>query len=51
MNNENVKFLSQFCLGSISNKFGYVDAKEGFLKGNVYDFSVDYDAAIDKCEY
>ena len=40
-------FPSQFCLGSISNKFDYVDLNEVFLNGNVYDFSVDYDA-IDK---
>ena len=40
--NKNVNFPSQFCLGSISNKFEYVS-----LKGNVYDFSVDY-VAIDK---
>ena len=40
-------FPSQFCLGGISNKFDYVDLNEVFLNGNVYDFSVDYDA-IDK---
>ena len=34
-NSKNVNFPCEFCLGSIS------------LKGNVYDFSVDYDA-IDK---
>ena len=36
-----------FVNGSISNKFEYSDAKEVFLKGNVYDLSVDYNA-IDK---
>ena len=36
---------SQFCLGSISNKFDAVDSKS--LKRNVYDFSVDYNT-IDK---
>ena len=35
---------SQFCLGSISNKFENVDSKKVSFKGNVYDFSVDYDA-------
>ena len=37
-------FPSQFCLGSISNKFDYSDAKEMFLKGNVYDFLIVYGA-------
>ena len=50
VNNKIVNFSSQFCLGSISNKFDYVDAEEVSLKGNIYDFSVDYDA-IDKSEY
>ena len=45
--NKNVNFPSQFCLGSISNKFDYVDSEEVSLKRNVYDFSVDY-GAIDK---
>ena len=45
--NKNDNFQSQFCLGSISNKFDYVDSKEVSFKGNVYDFSVDYDV-IDK---
>ena len=40
-------FPLQFCLGSISNKFDYFDANEIFLKGNVYNFSVDYNS-IDK---
>ena len=39
-NNKNVNFLSQFCLGSMSDKFDYVDSS---LKGNVYDFPADYD--------
>ena len=42
-------FPSQFCLGNISNKFDYVDSEEVSLKGNVYEFSVDYDA-IDKSD-
>ena len=37
-------FTSQFCLRSISNKFDRVDTEEVSFKGNVYDFSVDYDA-------
>ena len=41
-NNGNVNFLSQFCLGSISNKFSNTEAEELSLKENVYDFSVDY---------
>ena len=45
--NKNVNFFSQFCLGSISNKLDYADSKEVSLKGNVYDFSVDYNS-IDK---
>ena len=46
-NNENINFSSQFCIGSISNKLDYVESEEVSLKGNMYDFSVDYDA-IDK---
>ena len=37
-----------FCLGSIYNKFDYIDTEEISFKGNVFDFSDDYDA-IDKC--
>ena len=36
--NKNVNFPSQFCLGSISNKFDSVDSEEVSLKGNVYSF-------------
>ena len=36
--------IYKFCLGSISDKFEYVDAEEVSLKGNEYHFSVDYDA-------
>ena len=46
-NNGNVNFPSQFCLGSISNEFDFADSEEVSFKGNVYDFSVDYNA-IDK---
>ena len=45
--NKNVNFPYQFCLASMSNKFDNVNSKEVSLKGNVYDFSVDYDC-IDK---
>ena len=31
-------------IGSISNKFDYVDSEEISLKGNVNDFSVDYNS-------
>ena len=40
--NKNVNFPNEFCLRGISNKFSYVKAEEVSLKGNVYDFSVDY---------
>ena len=45
-NNNNVNLPSQFCLGSISKN---VESEELSLKGNMYDFSVYYDA-IDKFE-
>ena len=45
--NKNVNFTTQFCIGSISNKFGAIGYREVSLKGNVYDFLVDY-GAIDK---
>ena len=48
-NNKNVNFPTQFCLGSISNGFGATESREVSLKGNVYDFSVDYNA-IDKSD-
>ena len=47
--NKNVNCSSQFCLGSTSNKLDYIDSEEVSLKGNVYDFSVDYDS-IDKSD-
>ena len=46
---DNVNFLTQFCLGSISNGLGTIDSREVSLKENVYDFSVNY-SAIDKSE-
>ena len=45
--NKNVNFPTQFCLGSLFNEFGATDSRELSLKGNVYGFSVDYNA-IDK---
>ena len=33
--NKTNKFLSQFCQGSISNKFDYVDSKKYLLKEHV----------------
>ena len=44
---KNVNFLIQFCLGSIYNGFGVIESRKVFLKGNMYDFSVHYNA-IDK---
>ena len=42
----NFQFLdkTQFCLESISNKFDTVEFREVSFKGNVYGFSVDYNA-------
>ena len=45
--NKSNNFPSHYCLGSISNEFDHADTKEISFKGNVYDFSVDYEA-IDK---
>ena len=42
--NKNVNFLTQFCLGSISNGFSATDSREVSLNGNAYDFSVDYNS-------
>ena len=47
--NKNVNVPTQFCLGSISNGFGATDTREVSLKGNVYNFSVGYNA-IDKSD-
>ena len=48
-NDKNVNFLTQFCLGSISNVFGATESREVSLNGNLYDFSFDYNA-IDKSD-
>ena len=41
---KNVNFPTRFCLGSISNGFSNTESREVSLNGNVYDFSVDYNA-------
>ena len=48
-NNKNGNFPSQFCPRSKSNQFNCVDSEEVSLKGNVYDFSVNY-GFIDKSD-
>ena len=45
----NINFPTQFCLGNISDKFGYVEAEEVSLKIDVCHFSIDYDV-IDKSD-
>ena len=44
---DNVNFLTQFCLGSISNGFSATESRKVSLNENKYDFSVDY-TSIDK---
>ena len=39
-NNRNANFPSQFCLGSISNRFSAIESSEASLNGNVYDVSI-----------
>ena len=46
VSNKNINFPSQFYLGSIPNKFDYFDSEKVSLKGNVYEFSVDYNAKL-----
>ena len=41
---KNVNFQIQFCLGSISYGFCATESSEVSLNGNMYDFSVDYNA-------
>ena len=48
-NDRNVNFLTQVYLGSVSNVFGATESREVSLKGNLYDFSFDYNA-IDKSD-
>ena len=42
--NKNVKFPTQFCLGSISNALCVTESREVPLNEKVYDFSVDYNS-------
>ena len=42
--NKNVNFPTQFCLGSIFNRFSNTDSREVSLNGIMYDFSVDYNS-------
>ena len=42
--NKSVNFPTQFCLGSISNRFSATQAREVSINGNVYDVSVDYNS-------
>ena len=48
-NNEKVNFPTQFCLRRISNRFGAAEFRKVCLKGNVSDFSVNYNN-IGKCD-
>ena len=41
-NNKTVEFPTEFCLGNISNKYGYADAEKVSFKVNVYHFLFDY---------
>ena len=43
-NNKNVNFSTQFFLGIISNGFAAIESREVSLKGNMYDFSFDYNS-------
>ena len=47
--NKNVTFSNQFCLGTIYIGFGAAESGKVSLKGNVNNFSVDYNV-IDKSE-
>ena len=49
VDNKNFNFPIQFSLGRISNGFSAAESREVSLKGNVYYFSVDYNA-IDKSD-
>ena len=44
VDNKNVNFPTQVCLGSISTDFSALESREVSLNGNVYDFSVDYNS-------
>ena len=47
--NKNVNFPTQFCIEIISNGLINTESREVSLKGNNYDFSVDYNS-IDKSD-
>ena len=47
--NKNVNFLTQFCLGSVTNGFTVTNFREVSLNGNVFDFSVYY-SSIDRSD-
>ena len=47
--NKNVNFLTQFCLGSMTNGFTVTNFREVSLNGNVFDFSVYY-SSIDRSD-
>ena len=47
IDNENIDFPTQFCLGNISGRFYVNKLGEVLFKGNVYRFSFDYNV-IDK---
>ena len=49
VDNKNIKFPVQFCSGNISEKFNALESREVSFKGNLCDFSVDYNA-IDKSD-
>ena len=44
--NTNVRFPTQFCLGSVSNGFSATESGEVSLNGNMYDFSADYNSIV-----
>ena len=46
---KNVKFLTRFCLGSVSDEFRTTESREVSLNGNVCDFSVHCNS-IDKSD-
>ena len=49
VDNKNVNFITQFFLGSISNRLSAIMSREVSLNRNMYDFSVDCNS-IDKSD-
>ena len=47
---KNFNVLSQFCLGSISNKYYALESRDTCFEGNVHGFSVDYNAISGRCK-